>query len=132
MSLNNSNLQIIKNDSINQSNIDDVNLSQNELENQRLAATLEVSLKNSAEILKQLSSAGQIEHLHQLEQQMKQSMQLIEKLKSLNNMQRHTDFPVYTESLRIATPLNQNKLRSISSMPSNLKEMGINIFSISI
>jgi hypothetical protein len=49
------------------------------------AANLEMSLKNSAELLKQISSIGQMEHLQQLEQQMQQSMQLIEKLKSASN-----------------------------------------------
>ena len=44
------------------------------------AANLEMSLKNSAELLKQISSIGKMEHLQQLEQQMQQSMQLIEKL----------------------------------------------------
>lgn len=48
----------------------------------KTAATLEMSLKNSAEILKQLSSVGNIEDLHKLERQMQESMQLIEKLKS--------------------------------------------------
>ena len=38
-------------------------------------ATLEISLKNSAELLKQLSSIGQIEQMHQLETQMRESMQ---------------------------------------------------------
>jgi len=75
------------------------------------AATLEISLKSSAELLKQLSSTGHMEHLHLLEKQMKESMQHIERLKSANNN----------------PPISQtnNKMRCVNSVPSNLKELNV-------
>ena len=88
------------------------------------AATLEISLKSSAELLKQLSSTGHIEHLHLLEKQMRESMQFIERLKSASNTPKlntfeHTDLPNPHGELN-----HNNKLRTINSMPSNLRELG--------
>ncbi len=80
------------------------------------AATLEISLKSSAELLKQLSSTGHMEHLHLLEKQMKESMQHIERLKSANN------------NPAAATTSNNNnniKMRCANSVPSNLKELNV-------
>jgi hypothetical protein len=54
-------------------------------------ANLELSLKNSAEILRNLSFAGKIENLQQLELQMQQSMQLVEKLKSASKQQHQQE-----------------------------------------
>ncbi len=95
-------------------------------------ATLEMSLKNSAELLKQLSSIGQIEHMHQLENQMKESMQLIEKLKSAsssNNMQQsgvkgEAQEAIARNSSFFETINNYpNKLKTVTSIPSNLKSI---------
>lgn len=79
------------------------------------ALTLEQSLKNSAELLKQLSSAGQLDHLHKLEKQMQQSMQLIEKLKLASKQSGSQS----TEAISQANPL-----RVVNSMPSNLRDLG--------
>lgn len=117
------------------------------------AANLEMSLKNSAELLKQISSIGKMEHLQQLEQQMQQSMQLIEKLKSASQNSISTPTPPPPPPLPPQLPAQNNhisefgrtmtnsseenlskqksndgqqgtfKLRSINSMPSNLKEL---------
>jgi len=122
------------------------------------AANHEMSLKNSAELLKQISSIGKMEHLQQLEQQMQQSMQLIEKLKSAsqNSISSQTPPPAPPPPLLLSSQkfvvlnnrindLNRTmtnsseenlskqksndgsqgtfKLRSINSMPSNLKEL---------
>lgn len=102
-------------------------------------ATLEISLKNSAELLKQLSSIGQIEHMHQLENQMKESMQLIEKLKSASSqqengaeslefnsnvshqgIQKHLTSPSFFETINNYP----NKLRTNTSIPANLNKHG--------
>jgi len=115
------------------------------------AANLEMSLKNSAELLKQISSIGKMEHLQQLEQQMHQSMQLIEKLKSASQnsiTSQPLPPPIPSPSPLLAhnnhiNDLNRSmansseenlhkqksnndgtiKLRSINSMPANLKEL---------
>ncbi|RNA01158.1 MKL myocardin 2 isoform X1 [Brachionus plicatilis] len=79
------------------------------------ALTLEQSLKNSAELLKQLSSAGQLDHLHKLEKQMQQSMQLIEKLKLASKQSGSQS----TEAIS-----QNNPLRLVNSMPSNLRDLG--------
>ena len=94
------------------------------------AATLEMSLKNSAEILKQLSSVGNIEDLHKLERQMQESMQLIEKLKSASRQKQqlqhnHSDHQMHQYS----PPINQNncsgtKLRPVNSMPAAMNLVG--------
>ena len=111
-------------------------------------ANLEMSLKNSAELLKQISSIGKMEHLQQLEQQMKQSMQLIEKLKSASQnsvsvvsvspqppLNHSVDIlnnqvGVNSNSTSMMTPssvksdeISSLKLRTINSMPCNLKEL---------
>jgi hypothetical protein len=125
------------------------------------AANLEMSLKNSAELLKQISSIGKMEHLQQLEQQMHQSMQLIEKLKSASQnsitsqplppppppspspllVQQTTSNNHINDLNRAMTNSSEEnlhkqksnnklqqqhgtiKLRSINSMPANLKEL---------
>lgn len=95
-------------------------------------ATLEMSLKNSAELLKQLSSIGQIEHMHQLENQMKESMQLIEKLKSASSSQQIINPVEMTSECKTPGPGNffetinnyPNKLKTVTSIPSDLKKIG--------
>ncbi len=93
-------------------------------------ATLEMSLKNSAELLKQLSSIGQIEQMHQLENQMKESMQLIEKLKSAsssNSLQQSSvkDEAKESKNSSFFDTINSypNKLKTVTSIPSNLKSI---------
>lgn len=83
-------------------------------------ATLEMSLKSSAELLKQLSLVGNIEDLHKLEQKMQESMHLIEKLKSASKQQQDNNQP-HEHSPPLETNQQQdastNKLRLINSMP---------------
>ena len=132
-SINNNNINVIgsgQTESINK--LEPQNKSDNLCET---AATLEMSLKNSAELLKQLSSIGQIEHLHQLENQMKESMQLIEKLKHASNKQQTNSIQQHEYTTHETHLFHHNhssthnfqansggssKLRPISSMPSNL------------
>ena len=82
-------------------------------------ASLEIQLKSSAELLKQLSSTGHIEHLHLLEEQMKRSMQVIERLKSASNTPKPNQHSFEQDNVDTI-----NKLRTINSMPSNLRELG--------
>lgn len=97
------------------------------------ALNLEMSLKSSAELLKQLSSAGHIEHLHKLEKQMQQSMQLIEKLKLASSKQQlNQETANKIEKEHSVSDLNDsnylnlnNKLRVVNSMPSNLRDLGL-------
>ena len=100
-------------------------------------ATLEISLKNSAELLKQLSSIGQIEQMHQLETQMRESMQLIEKLKSASGSQQMEQQQLVnsptttttTTAVAAASSFFQtintypNKLKTVTSIPSDLKQL---------
>jgi hypothetical protein len=83
-------------------------------------ATLEMSLKSSAELLKQLSLVGNIEDLHKLEQKMQESMHLIEKLKTASKQQQDNNQP-HEHSPPLETNQQQdasiNKLRLINSMP---------------
>ena len=90
------------------------------------AATLEISLKSSAELLKQLSSTGHIEHLHLLEKQMRESMQFIERLKSASNTPKLQAFE--HADLNNTHCESTNKLRTINSMPSNLRDLGKFVF----
>lgn len=92
---------------------------------QNLAATLEMSLKNSTEILKQLSSVNNIEDLDKLERQMKESMQLVEKLKMQQQQQQqhHQNSPPLSNDNDNST----NKLRLINSLPSDMNLGGIDI-----
>ena len=88
------------------------------------AATLEMSLKNSAELLKRLSSVGQMDQLQQLERTMKESMQLIERLKSASSRQQT---PTCNQQVNQAQNSNQEfptRLRMLNSMPSNLRDLG--------
>lgn len=93
-------------------------------------ATLEMSLKNSAELLKQLSSIGQIEQMHQLESQMRESMQLIEKLKSASGNNNCSQQLVQPSTCEVGNNFFQtintypNKLKTVTSIPSDLKQLG--------
>lgn len=95
-----------------------------EKELSQTALTLEQSLKNSAELLKQLSSAGQLDHLHKLEKQMQQSMQLIEKLK-LASQQSNS---LMNQEQDVRTNDQTNGLRLVNSLPSNLRDFGQSSF----
>lgn len=89
-------------------------------------ATLEISLKNSAELLKQLSSIGQIDYMHQLESQMKESMQLIEQLKSASNSHQVVKEDNTAGGNFFETINNYpNKLRTVTSIPSDLRQLEI-------
>lgn len=99
---------------------------ENEKDLSQTALTLEMSLKNSAELLKQLSSAGHVEHLHKLEQQMQQSMQLIEKLKLASSKQQQKQIQPEQRNV-LNSNLNNNKIRIINSVPSNLDNLGITL-----
>ena len=93
---------------------------------QNLAATLEMSLKNSTEILKQLSSVNNIEDLDKLERQMKESMQLVEKLK----MQQQQQQQHHQNSPPLSNDNSTNKLRLINSLPSDMNLGGQQIDNI--
>lgn len=94
-------------------------------------ATLEMSLKNSAELLKQLSSIGQIEQMHQLESQMRESMQLIEKLKSASGNNNCGQQLMQPNACEVGNNFFQtinsypNKLKTVTSIPSDLKQLGV-------
>lgn len=100
----------------------------------KATADLEQSLKSSAEILRNLSFAGKKEDLQKLEQQMQESMQLIEMLKSASNKPppqqvkntKSTKQSSNNSSAKSTTTKSANKLRPINSMPSNLKDLGNN------
>ena len=101
------------------------------------AANLEMSLKNSAEILRNLSVAGEPENLHKLEQVMQQSMQLIEKLKNASKQQQLSGGQQQQPQQKIKqkqseSKMSRGKIRSINSMPSSLKDMGKNIIFINL
>lgn len=95
-----------------------------EKELSQTALTLEQSLKNSAELLKQLSSAGQLDHLHKLEKQMQQSMQLIEKLK-LASQQSSSQM---NQEQDVLANSRTSELRLVNSLPSNLKDFAPSSF----
>jgi len=94
---------------------------------QNLAATLEMSLKNSTEILKQLSSVNNIEDLDKLERQMKESMQLVEKLKMQQQQQQQQH---HQNSPPLSNDNSTNKLRLINSLPSDMNLGGQQIDNI--
>jgi hypothetical protein len=59
------------------------------------------------------------EHLHLLEEQMKRSIKLFERLKSASNTPKPNQHSFEHDNVEII-----NKLRTINSMPSNLRELG--------
>lgn len=87
---------------------------------QNLAATLEMSLKNSTEILKQLSSVNNIEDLDKLERQMKESMQLVEKLKMQQQQQQqhHQNSP----------PLSNDNSTNLGGQQIDIKKQDSNVY----